>query len=415
MPALLAIFLAVTAVWEGLSLTLLARQRRAALRARDQVPSDFAATVSLDEHHKAADYTAAKVRLSAVGSVLDFAMTAIWVLGGLNALSTLLHRTFAPSLVREVLMLGIVMVAPAVVTLPLRAWSTLVVERRFGFRRGSAWLFVNDLAKSAVLSAVVGIPLLFGLLWVMRSATGLWWLWVWAAMVVLILAAPTIYTRLVAPLFNRFEPIADQALTGRLEKLLTRCGFRSNGLLTMDASRRSSHANAFFVGFGRTKRIVLFDTLLARQSPEEIEAVVAHELGHFRHRHVLTGTLRAIIMLLGVLFAFGWLCRQPWLLSGLSLHDHGVAMRFIAASLVVGIVGPLATPLSNRISRRNEFQADDFARRQVGAEPLISALTKMTRDGASTLTPDPLYALMNYSHPPVPIRVAHLRAGLART
>ena len=412
MPAILAIFLAATVVWEALSLTLLARQRRAALGARDQVPADFTAAVTLEEHQKAADYTAAKVKLSAIGSVLDLAMTGFWVLGGLNALSALLHRAFAPSLGREVLTLGVVMVAPAVVTLPLRAWSALVVERRFGFRRGSAWLFVADLGKSAALSALLGVPLLFGLLWVMRSASGLWWLWVWAGTVVLILAAPTIYTRLVAPLFNRFEPIADPALTGRLEALLTRCGFRSNGLLTMDASRRSSHANAFFVGFGRTKRIVLFDTLLARQSPEEIEAVVAHELGHFRHRHVLTGTLRAVVMLLGILFAFGWLCRQPWLLSGFGLHDHGVAMRFIAASLVLGIVGPLATPLSNWISRRNEFQADDFARLQVGAEPLISALTKLSRDGASTLTPDPLYALMNYSHPPVPIRVAHLRAAL---
>lgn len=412
MPAILAIFLVATLLWEALSLTLLARQRRAALRARGRVPGDFAATVTLEEHQKAADYTAAKVKLSAIGSVLDLAMTGFWVLGGLNALSALLHRAFAPSLGREVLTLGVVMVAPALVTLPLRAWSALVVERRFGFRRGSAWLFVADLGKSTALSALLGVPLLFGLLWIMRSATGLWWLWVWAGMVVLILAAPTIYTRLVAPLFNRFEPIADRALTGRLEALLTRCGFRSNGLLTMDASRRSSHANAFFVGFGRTKRIVLFDTLLARQSPEEIEAVVAHELGHFRHRHVLTGTLRAIVMLLGVLFAFGWLCRQPWLLSGFGLHDPGIAMRFIAASLVLGIVGPLATPLSNWISRRNEFQADDFARRQVGAEPLISALTKLSRDGASTLTPDPLYALMNYSHPPVPIRVAHLRAAL---
>ncbi len=299
---------------------------------------------------------------------------------------------------------------PALVTLPLRAWSALVVERRFGFRRGSARLFALDEARRAALSAILGLPLLGGLLALMRHASGLWWFWTWGAAVALILAAPTLYTRLIAPLFNRFEPIRDPDLVARLEALLARCGFRSSGLLTMDASRRSSHANAFFIGFGRSKRIVLFDTLLARQSPDEIEAVVAHELGHFRHHHVLTGTLRAIIMLLGVLFAFGWLCRQPWLIGGLGLHDHGVATRFIAAGLLLGIAGPMAAPLSNWISRRHEFQADDFARRLVGAEPLVSALTKLSRDGASTLTPDPLYALVNYSHPPVPIRVAHLRA-----
>ena len=410
MPAILLVFVSATLAWTAVTLGLLRRQARAVRAHSDRVPIDFIATITPEEHRRAADYTVAKTRLGAVSSLVDLALTLLWVLVGLNALAAALDRILAPSLGRELLLLAIVLAVPAVVTLPLRAYAALVVERRFGFRQGSAALFAIDELKRAALGAAVGLPLLAGVLALMRYAIGRWWLWTWCGAVVLILAAPTLYTRLIAPLFNRFEPIADPALTARLETLLTRCGFRSAGLLTMDASRRSSHANAFFIGFGRSKRIVLFDTLLARQSPDEIEAVVAHELGHFRHRHVLTGTVRAIVTLLVILLAFGWLCRQPWLITGLGLHDHGVATRFIAASLLLGIVGPLAAPFSNWISRRHEFQADDFARRQVGAEPLVSALTKLTRDGASTLTPDPLYALVNYSHPPVPIRVAHLRA-----
>ncbi len=410
MPIVLCLFSVASVAWEVVTLLLLRRQASAAIGHRDRVPADFAATVTLEEHRRAADYTVAKTKLAEVSSLVDTALTLLWVFVGLNLLSGRLDHLMQASLLRELTLLTVVLATPALVTLPLRAWSALIVERRFGFRTGSAALFAVDELKRVALSAIIGLPLLTGLLALMRHAAGLWWLWTWAGAVVLILAAPTIYTRLIAPLFNRFEPICDQALTTRLEALLTRCGFRSAGLLTMDASRRSSHANAFFIGFGRSKRIVLFDTLLARQSPDEIEAVVAHELGHFRHRHVLTGTLRAIVMLFAILFAFGWLCRQPWLIDGFGLHDHGVAMRLIAANLILGIVGPLAAPLSNWISRRHEFQADEFARQQVGAEPLISALTKLTRDGAGTLTPDPLYALVNYSHPPVPIRVAHLRA-----
>ncbi len=410
MPNLLLVFLVATLAWQAATLGLLRRQAAAVTRHRDRVPLEFASTVTIEQHRKAADYTVARTRIAALSSLVDVALILLWVLAGLNLLSAALDQTLRPSLLRQLILLAIVLAVPAIATLPIRAYAALVVERRFGFRQGSASLFVVDELKRVALSAIVGLPLLAGLLALMRSATGLWWLWTWAAAVVLILAAPTIYTRLIAPMFNRFEPIRDAALTTRLEALLARCGFRSSALLTMDASRRSSHANAFFIGFGRTKRIVLFDTLLARQSPDEIEAVVAHELGHFRHRHVLTGTIRAIVMLFAVLFAFGWLCRQPWVIDGFGFHDHGVATRFIAANLLLGIVGPLTTPLSNWISRRHEFQADDFARRQVGAEPLISALTRLTSDGASTLTPDPLYALVNYSHPPVPIRVAHLRA-----
>jgi len=222
-------------------------------------------------------------------------------------------------------------------------------------------------------------------------------------------AAPTVYVRLIAPRFNRFTPLADGNLRARIEKLLERCGFRSSGLFSMDASRRSAHGNAYFIGFGNTKRVVLFDTLIERSTPDEVEAVVAHELGHYRHGHVLFGLLRAAAMAFVALAAFGWLCKQAWLLPSFGIHYRDDALALLACLLLNSIVSPLLAPIGNWMSRRNEFQADDYARRHVAAAPMVSALLKLSRDNASTLTPDPLYALVHYSHPPVPIRIRHLQ------
>ena len=244
----------------------------------------------------------------------------------------------------------------------------------------------------------------------MRHASGLWWLWAWGGTTAISLVAPSVYVRLIAPLFNRFEPLADPALAARIEALLARCGFHASGLFTMDASRRSSHGNAFFIGWGRNKRIVLFDTLLATQTPDEIEAVVAHELGHFKHRHVVWGVARGIATSFVLFGLVGWLCRAPWLTTSFGFRHHDEAVALIAANFLLGLLGPVLSFPGNWLSRRHEFQADDYARRQVGAAPLASALTRLTRDNASTLTPDPLYALVHYSHPPVPERVAHLLA-----
>jgi STE24 endopeptidase len=230
----------------------------------------------------------------------------------------------------------------------------------------------------------------------------------------LMLAAPTVYVRLIAPRFNKFTPLREGELRARIETLLRRCGFRSSGLFSMDASRRSAHGNAFFIGFGRTKRVVLFDTLIEANSPEEIEAVVAHELGHDRHGHVLFGMLRGAVMAFVSLAAFGWLSKQVWLLPSFGIVHHDDALALLACLLLSGMVGPLFAPIGNWISRRNEFQADDYARRQVAAAPMVSALLRLSRDNASTLTPDELYALVHYSHPPVPVRIRHLREAEAR-
>ncbi len=411
MPLLLAAFLACACLREAVSLWLLRRQAATALRHRGAVPPDFAATVTAREHATAADYTVARARTAAAGGLLDLAVTAGWVLGGLDLLAGALDRSIASPLARDVALVAGMTAIGALLSLPLRAYATLVVEQRFGFNRTTPRLLLADTLRAAGLAAVLGLPLLAALFLVMRNATGLWWLWAWAGTVALMLCAPTLATRVVMPLFNRFEPLSDPVLAARIEALLARCGFASSGLFTMDASRRSSHGNAFFTGFGRSKRIVLFDTLLASQTPEEVEAVVAHELGHFRHRHVLFGMARGAVTLLAGFAAVGWLCRQPWLTAGFGFAHHSEATALVAANLLVGLVSPALGLASNALSRRHEFQADDYARRQVGAGPMISALTRLSRDNAGTLTPDPLYALVNYSHPPVPARIAHLRAA----
>jgi STE24 endopeptidase len=413
MPILLIVFIAATTVWTLLSLWLSVRQTASVRRDRDTVPPDFAASVTLEEHRKAADYTAANQRLARVRIVLDFVVTLAWVLGGINLLYGALAAVMPVSLGRGVAFLLATSTIGALVSLPLAIYDTFVLEQRFGFNRTTPAMFVVDRLKHWAIALIVSVPLLFACLWAMRTLSGLWWLWTWFGVVALMLLAPTIYVRLIAPRFNTFSPLRDGELRGRIETLLHRCGFRSSGLFSMDASRRSAHGNAYFIGFGDTKRVVLFDTLIERSTPEEIEAVVAHELGHYRHRHVLFGLLRGAAIAFVVLAAFGWLTRQPWLLPSFGIVYHDDALALLVCLLLSSVVGPLLAPIGNWVSRRNEFQADDYARRHVAAAPMISALVRLARDNASTLTPDALYALVHYSHPPIPIRIRHLHEAEA--
>ncbi len=414
MPTLLIVFIVATTLWTALSLWLSARQTACVRRHRDTVPADFAASVTLDQHRKAADYTVARGRLSNVRTVFDFAVTLVWVLGGINLLYGALATMLPSSLVLGVSFLIATFAIGALLSLPLDIYETFALEQKFGFNRTSPLTFAADKVKSWIIGLSISVPLLFACLWAMRDFAGLWWLWTWFGVVALMLAAPTVYVRLIAPRFNAFTPLADGDLRGRIETLLQRCGFRSSGLFSMDASRRSAHGNAYFIGFGNTKRVVLFDTLMEGSTPEEIEAVVAHELGHYRHRHILFGMLRGAVMALVVLAAFGWLSKQTWLLPSFGITSSDDALALLACLLLNSIVGPLLAPIGNWMSRRNEFQADDFARRHVAAAPMISALLKLSRDNASTLTPDALYALVHYSHPPVPIRIRHLHEAEAR-
>ena len=413
MPFLLVIFIAAMTVWTGVTLLLSARQAACVRRHRDAVPADFAASVSLQEHRRAADYTLARERLARVEAVFDLAVSLAWVLGGINLLYGALAAVLPASPGLGVAFLTATFAIGALLHLPLGLYETFVLEQRFGFNRTTLPTFIADRLKGWAIALAITVPLLFACLWAMRSLSGLWWLWTWFGVLALMVAAPTVYVRLIAPRFNRFSPLPEGELRRRIEALLARCGFRASGLFSMDASRRSAHGNAYFIGFGRTKRVVLFDTLLADSTPEEVEAVVAHELGHDRHGHVLYGLLRGAVMSFLALAAFGWLCRQDWLLPGFGIIYRDDALALLACLLLNSLLAPLLAPLGNFISRRNEFQADDYARRHVAAAPLVSALLKLTRDNAATLTPDPLYALVHYSHPPVPIRIRHLHEAEA--
>lgn len=413
MPFLLVVFIVAAALWTALSLLLSARQSACVRRHRDAVPAGFAASVSLDEHRKAADYTLARELLARVEAVWSLAVSLGWVLGGIDLVYGGLAEVLPPSLGLGVAFLVATFAVGAVLRLPLAVWETFVLEQRFGFNRTSPGVFVADRLKGWAIALAISVPLLFACLWVMRSLSGLWWLWTWFGLLAVMLAAPTVYVRLIAPRFNHFAPLEAGELRLRIEALMGRCGFRASGLFCMDASRRSSHGNAYFIGFGNTKRVVLFDTLIARSTAEEVEAVVAHELGHYRHRHVLFGLLRSAVTTFVALAAFGWLCKQDWLLPEFGIVHHDDALALLACLLLNSIVGPLLAPVGNYISRRNEFQADDYARRHVAAAPMVSALLKLARDNAATLTPDPLYALVHYSHPPVPERIRHLQEAEA--
>lgn len=410
MSPLKTIFIVATIFWTIVSLYLSVRQSGFVRRHRDAVPADFAASHSLDEHRKAADYAEAREKLAGWETIVDAAVALAWALGGIDLVYGALARAIPPSLGRGVAFLVAAGFVGAIVSLPFDAYRTFGLEQRFGFNRTNPRQFLLDRLKRGAIALVVIVPLLFGLLFVIRTLTGLWWLWAWVAVVAIMMLAPTVYVRFIAPRFNRFEPLADDALRARIEAVLARSGFRSSGLFTMDASRRTAHGNAYFIGFGRTKRIVLFDTLIARCTPEEIAAIVAHELGHFLHRDVLFGLLRAATMLFVAFAAFGWLTKQPWLLPAFGVGYRDDALAFFVCLLLASIIGPVSAPIGNWISRRAEYQADDYARRTVGVEPMVSALTRLARDNASTLTPDPLYSLVHHSHPTVPLRVRKLRA-----
>ena len=406
---LAGVFVGVTVLWTVLSLYLSVRQSSHVAANRGRVPTPFADTVTLDEHVKAADYTWARERVSRVETIVDAAVTIFWAVGGIGLLYGAVASLVFGSLLRGVLFLVATGVVGTLIGLPFAIYRTFWLEQRFGFNKTDARTFIVDRVKGGILSLVVAVPLLFAVLWLMQRLSGLWWLWAWFGLLALMIAAPTVYVRFIAPRFNTFAPLADPALRERIEALLARAGYRSSGLFTMDASRRTSHGNAFFIGFGRTKRIVMFDTLLARCAPDEVEAVVAHELGHFLHRHVLFGLLRGALMSLLALAAFGWLTKQPWLLPSFGVVQQNEALALYVCMLLASLVGPLSAPLGNWVSRRNEYQADAYAGRTVGTAPMISALTRLARDNASTLTPDPIYSLVYHSHPTVPLRVGHLR------
>jgi STE24 endopeptidase len=413
MNALTWLFLAALAA-ATLTRLWLAQRQVAFVRAhRGAVPPMFAESITLAAHQKAADYTVAKARLAMLEVVLGAAALLALTLGGLlQWMSAQWAALFESGGIAH----GTALVASAVVLLsalelPLSLVRTFVVEARFGFNRMSAALFFADLAKNAALGALLGLPLLALVLWLMGRMGELWWLYVWLAWIGFNLLVLLIYPTFIAPLFNRFSPLADPALASRIEALLARCGFTSNGLFVMDGSRRSAHGNAYFSGFGAAKRIVFFDTLLARLAPAEVEAVLAHELGHYRRHHVWKRIALLFALSLGLLWMLGRLIDQPWFYAGLNAGALADAMGLLLFVLVLPAFTFFLQPLTSLYSRRHEFEADAYAAAHASAAELVRALVKLYQDNAATLTPDPLHSAFYDSHPPAALRIARLRAG----
>ena len=380
---------------------------------RDRIPPQFGDRITLAAHQKAADYTTARTWVgtveTAVGALILLALT---LGGGLQAISSVWTQVFETGgYAHGIAFIATVAAISAVIDLPFGLYRTFVVEARYGFNRMTARLYFLDLAKQAALGLALGVPLAMCVLWLMAIMGEAWWLYAWLTWVAFNLLVVTLYPTLIAPLFNRFSPLADEALKGRIELLLARCGFRSQGLFVMDGSRRSSHGNAYFTGFGTAKRIVLFDTLLARLAPPEIEAVLAHELGHYRRHHVWKRMALLFGASLGFLWLLGYLIGQDWFYDALNVQTHTTAMALVLFFMIVPVFASLLQPLMSMYSRSHEFEADAYAARHAAASDLAQALVKLYRDNAATLTPDPLHSAVYDSHPPAALRIARLQSA----
>ncbi len=409
MNALTIIFIVTLTLSAVMHAWLLGRQIQHVGRNRDKVPQAFVASIDPAAHHKAADYAIAKSRFNLIALALDLLLAMLWTIGGgLEWLDGAWRHLGISLLNTGVLVIASYALINAVIGLPLNVYSTFGIETRFGFNRTRVKTYLLDLAKIILLATILGAPLLYAALWLMNTTGTLWWLYVWILWMGFSLALTWAYPALIAPLFNKFTPLTDAGLKQRIESLLQRCGFTSRGVLVMDGSTRSAHGNAYFTGFGRNKRIVFFDTLMDKLMPEEIEAVLAHELGHYRLKHVLQRLAITTVLSLVGLAILGWLAGSGWFYLGLGVAHASNYMALLLFSLLAPPFLSLLEPLSSAWSRRHEFQADAYASRYADAHALIHALVKLYRDNATTLTPDPLHSAFHDSHPPALVRIARL-------
>ena len=378
---------------------------------RAAVPAEFAGQVGLDAHQRAADYTCTKTRFSAASLVFDAVVLLILTFGGgLQAIDNLAASVFNGGIARGVAFVALLMVITSVIELPFELYRTFGIEQRFGFNKMTFAMFFGDLAKQAAIGAALGLPLLFAVLWLMGQMGGMWWLYVWLLVMAFMIFVQFIEPPVIAPLFNKFTPMQEGEMKKRIEGLIARCGFTSKGLFVMDGSKRSSHGNAYFTGFGKSKRIVFFDTLLSRLEIPEVEAVLAHELGHFRRHHVLKRLVLSAFFSLALLFLLGVIKNQPWFYQGLNVSFPATdAMALTLFFMVMPVFTFLLQPLLSMYSRRHEFEADQYAAQNASARDLVSALVKLYKDNASTLTPDPVHSAFYDSHPPAPIRITRLQ------
>ena len=408
-------FLAALAFTTLARLWLARRHVRHIAAHRDAVPGEFAGRITPETHRKAADYTSARTRLGMAETVTSALLLLAFTLGGgLEALSRAWAQVFLEGgYAHGIAFIASVVAIGGLVDLPFGIYRTFVIEARFGFNRMTSLLYLADLAKQALLGAVLGAPLAFCVLWLMARMGDAWWLYVWLTWVAFNLLVVAIYPTLIAPLFNRFTPLEDQNLKAGIERMLAKCGFRAQGLYVMDSSRRSSHGNAYFTGFGSAKRIVLFDTLISRLAPREIEAVLAHELGHFSRHHVWKRMALLFGASLGFLWLLGYLIGQDWFYAALNAQSRTTAMALVLFFMVAPVFAFLLQPLMSLYSRRHEYEADAYAAEHAAAADLVQALVKLYQDNAATLTPDPLHSAFYDSHPPAALRIARLQAAQA--
>ncbi len=394
-------------VWLGI------RQARHVALHRNEVPKAFSLNVNLSSHQKAADYTVAKIRVGLLELAMGVIVLVAWtLLGGLSALNGALLQWLGTGMIQQIALLASFVLISGVLDLPLALYQTFVIEERFGFNKMTIRLWLIDLAKSCLIGTLVGLPIATLILWLMGAAGSEWWLWAWCVWMGFNLLLLLVYPSFIAPLFNKFTPLDDQSLKSSVTALMQRCGFTAQGLFVMDGSKRSAHANAYFTGFGAAKRVVFYDTLLAKLSVAEVDAVLAHELGHFRHWHIG----KRILMMFGLsLLCFslvGWLATQVWFYQGLgvdpNLNTPNDALALLLFMLSLPVFGFFLTPIFAALSRRHEFEADAYAVAMTSGPDLCTALLKLYEDNASTLTPDPVYAKVYYSHPPASERLARI-------
>jgi STE24 endopeptidase len=412
--AFTAVFCALLLLGLLVRTVLASRQIRHVARHRHAVPAAFSDTISVAAHQKAADYTIAKARLGLLETAFEAALLLGWtLLGGVDWLNQLLLDALGGGLLQQLALLASFVLIGGLLTLPLGWYVTFRLEERFGFNKMTMSLWLGDLVKGTLVGALIGLPIAALVLWLMGAAGPAWWLWAWGVWMAFNLLALVLYPTVIAPLFNKFEPLSDETLKARVNALMQRCGFAAKGLFVMDGSKRSAHANAYFTGFGAAKRVVFFDTLLKQLSPDEIDAVLAHELGHYKRRHILKRIALMFALSLAGFALLGWLSGQAWFFSGLgvtpSMDTPNDALALLLFMMVVPLFTFFLSPLMAQLSRKHEFEADAYAVAHTSGPHLASALLKLYKDNASTLTPDPLYARFYYSHPPASERLSRLR------
>ena len=394
---------------------LASRQIRHVAQHRNSVPTAFANNITLAAHQKAAAYTVAKARFGLLEMALGAAILLGWtLLGGLSALNQALLQWLGGGMWQQIALLAAFLLIGALVELPMTLYQTFVLEERFGFNKMTFKLWLADLLKSSVMGALIGLPIAALILWVMGATGSGWWLWAWGVWMGFNLLLLLIYPTFIAPMFNKFQPLEDETLKARVTALMQRCGFAAKGLFVMDGSKRSAHANAYFTGFGAAKRVVFYDTLLAKLSAGEVDAVLAHELGHFKHKHIIKRIVSMFAISLAGFALLGWLARQAWFYTGLgvspNLNSPNDALALLLFMLAMPVFSFFISPLFAQLSRKHEFEADAYAVAQTSGADLSTALLKLYEDNASTLTPDPVYVKFYYSHPPASERLQRMAA-----